>query len=121
MMRVTKAMIATAKEFDDAATEIAREEYGAITSTRAKGALEPILKMDTTYGPMFVWPSTSPSKNPLFTVFCRFETDDKNTLQRAWREIGSNQFSGKYNFHDDRSLDEAVRSFRMHLQRAVVE
>lgn len=119
MRNPTKKQIALAKEFDDAAAEIAREEFDAVvTKDTLRGTM---LKMDTEYGAMFIWPQTRPDKEPLFTVFCRFETDNKAVLQRAGREIGSNPFSGKYNFHDDRELDESIRAFRMHLQRVVVE
>lgn len=116
-MNPTKKQIALAKEFDDGAAEIAREEFDAEVTQDWRG---PLLKMDTDYGVMFVWPNTRPSKEPLFSVFCRFETNDRSILQQAGREIGSNPHSGKYNFHDDRDLVSALRAFRAHLLRTVV-
>ncbi len=117
-MRVTKKQIATAQSFDTQALEIAKSEYEAKDTESITG---PTVLMETTFGLMTVTPRTRPCKDVLFSVFCRFE-DDKQ-LVRAAKHLGSNPASGKYNFHYTGSGDEnnALRSFRMHLQRATVE
>lgn len=119
-MRGTKQQTAVSEGFDKAAGEIASEEYGA-EETTIKAPTGNYLRMVTTYGPMTVWPHTRPSKNVLFSVFCRFE--DSEHFEAAAKALGSNPFTGKYNFHCSGSegFEDALRSFRSHLQRVVVE
>jgi hypothetical protein len=63
-------------------------------------------------------------KGSLYTVFCCFQ--DAEHIKAAGQSLGSNPYSGKYNFHfstdgkaDD--LEQALRGFRAHLQRVSVE
>ena len=119
-MRVTKKQIAIAQEFDTDAAKIVVDEYDAVpVQDDVYGSPRWCLK--TTFGDLMIWPQSQPSKDQMFTVFCRFQTDDRAILQRAGMQIGSNPYSGKYNFHQDGgTVSDALFAFRMHLQRVTV-
>lgn len=131
MTRRTKKRVAFAAEFNKAAGEIAVQKFGARKIDDETGSNYFPFVMTTVYGEMRIWPATDPEsvldgrhRGSFFTVFCRFETHDRAVLGAAADRLGSNPYSGKYNFHYDCSseceLETVLRAFERHLAIVVV-
>lgn len=132
----TKRRVAFAEKFNADCSEIAIAKFGARKLAAEESDPDPYdyftIVMPTRYGDMKIWPATDPEsvldgrhRGSFFTVFCRFETDDREVLRAAADHLGSNPYSGKYNFHLEcgntpADLEAALRAFEQHLAMAAI-